>query len=138
MALYFGNSSGVTAWVTLIWAHSTSSCGPFSPFAKWGWWQVNDGQTRDLWSVDLLTVNAVGAFFAEQWYNGQGLTWGDLGPNNDVLIRPGQYAQCYDDLTGCTQRAKFGVLAFNTASNMLVRLLPHVPEEPTWDVIVFD
>jgi hypothetical protein len=138
MALFFGNSSGVTAFVTLIWSHSGVGCGPFANFRKTGWWQVSDGQTRNLWNTDLLGVNPVGAFFAEQYFNGQGLTWGDLGVNNEVLIRPGTYNQCYDDLTGCTQRAKFGMLAFNTASNMLVTLLPQLPEEPTWDVFVFD
>lgn len=136
MALFFGNSSGVTAWVHLIWG--STACGPFANFQKWGWYPVNDGQTRNLWNVDLLTVNPVGAFFAEQFLNGQGLTWGDLGINNEVLIRNGVSTQCYDDLTGCNQRSKFGLLAFNTASNMLVTLLAQVPEQPTWDVFVFD
>lgn len=128
----------VTAYVTLIWSHGNTGCGPFSSFRKGGWWQVNDGQTINLWNVDLQTVNPVGAFFAEQYLNGQGLTWGDLGVNNEVLIRPGIYNQCYDDLTGCAQLAKFGILAFNTAANTLIRLRPHVPEEPPWEEFVFD
>lgn len=138
MALFLGNASGVTAFVSLVWDNNSTGCGPFSSFRKGGWWRVDNGQTRNLWNVDLRTVNATGAFFAEQFLNGQGLTWGDLGVNNDVFIRPGVFGQCYDDLTGCTQRARFGVLAFNTAANTLVRLLPHVPEEPTWEEFTFD
>ncbi len=139
MTLFFGNASGVTAWVSLIWSHSNSGCGPFSSFRKGGWWKVDDGQVRDIWNVDLNgpLINPVGAFFAEQFLNGQGLTWGDLGVNNEVFIRPGVFTQCYDDLTGCTQRAKFGVLAFNTAPNTLISLLPHEPGEPTWREFVF-
>jgi hypothetical protein len=136
MALFFSNSSGVTAWVSLIWG--SNACGPFANFKKGGWWSLSNGQTRNLWNVDLLTVNPVGAFFAEQFLNGQGLTWGDLGVNNEVLIRNGVFTQCYDDLTGCNQRPKFGLLAFNTAPNMLVRLLAQAPEEPPWEVFVFD
>jgi hypothetical protein len=34
MALYFSNASGVTAYVTLIWSHGNTGCGPFSSFRK--------------------------------------------------------------------------------------------------------
>jgi hypothetical protein len=138
MALFFGNASGVTAYVSLVWSHANTGCGPFSSFRKGGWWKIDNGQTRNLWNVDLRTVNPVGAFFAQQFLNGQGLTWGDLGVNNEVLINPGTFTQCYDDITDCTQRAKFGVLAFNTAPNTLIRLLSHAPEEPPWEEFVFD
>lgn len=137
MALYFQNSSGVDAWVCLIWDNKSTGCGPFSSFRKSGWYLVQNGQFRNLWNVNLLNVNPIGAFFAEQFQNGQGLTWGDLGVNNEVLIRPVAFNQCYDDLTGCTQRAKFAVLAFNTAPNTLITLRPHVPEEPTWEEFTF-
>src|SRR4051794_33609488 len=137
MALFFSNASGVTAWVSLVWDNRATGCGPFSSFRKTGWYQLQNTQTRNLWDVNLLTVNLTGAFFAEQFQGGQGLTWGDLGTNNELLIRPAAFGQCYDDLTGCTQRARFGVLAFNTAPNTLIRLLPHAPEEPTWEEFTF-
>jgi hypothetical protein len=138
MALFFGNASGVDAFVSLIWDDNSTGCGPFSSFRKGGWWRVTNGQTRNLWNIDLRTVNAVGAFFAGQFLNGQGLTWGDLGVNNEVLVRPGIFNQCYDDLTGCTQTSRVAVLAFNTAPNTLIRLLPQVSGEPPWEEFVFD
>ena len=141
MALYVANSTntGIRLWVSLIWGHSGVACGPFAPtFRKTGWWQVNDGQFINLWNVNLLTVNPVGAFFAEQ-FAGDYRTWGDLGVNNEVLIkRGGTFNQCYDDISGCDQRAKFGQLAFNTAANMFINLTTQVPEQPNWEVFVFD
>jgi len=137
VALFFQNTSGVDGWVCLIWDNKATGCGPFSTFRKTGWFLVQNGQTRNLWNANLLNVNPVGAFFAEQFANGQGLTWGSLGVNNEVLIRPVQFDQCYDDLAGCTQRATFGVLAFNTAPNTLIRLLPQLPDEPTWEEFTF-
>jgi hypothetical protein len=128
MALFFGNASGVTAFVAIIFHNP--DCGPFSPFRKSGWFQVDNGEVRNLWPIDLQTVKP-GAFFAEQFLNGQGLTWGDLGVNNEVFIRPGYFNLCFDSLSGCTQRAKFGLLAFNTP-NTLISLLPHVPGQPPW------
>jgi hypothetical protein len=34
MALFFGNASGVTAYVSLVWSHANTGCGPFSSFLK--------------------------------------------------------------------------------------------------------
>jgi hypothetical protein len=47
VARFFTNSSGVTAWVTLIWSPAAPTSGPFSlPFTKWGWYQLATGQSR--------------------------------------------------------------------------------------------
>lgn len=146
MALYFSNNigNGIRAWVSLIYGHPGTGCGPFAPnHRKAGWFSVNAGQFIKLWDVNLLTVNPVGAFFAEQ-YAGEYYSWGKLGVNNEVLIRRAVgFNQCFDDLTGCDQRAEFGVLAFNTASNMLIILNSQVPVEGEelpipWEVFVFD
>ena len=146
MALYFSNNvgNGIRAWVSLVYGYSGAACGPFAPnHRKAGWFRVDANQVTRVWNVDLLTVDPVGAFFAEQ-YAGVYYSWGKLGVNNEVLIRRNfGFNQCFDDLTDCDQRAEFGVLAFNTASNMLIVLNSQESQEGEdppipWEVSVFD
>ena len=139
MALYFTNDTknGIRVWVALIWSPGSPCGGGFTTFRKTGWWGVNDGDTVNAWAVDLTTVNPVGGFFAEQ-YAGDYRTWGDLGIQYDTPVKRTAFNQCYDDPTGCDQNSRFAVLAFNTAANMQIVLRTKVPEEPNWEVSVFD
>lgn len=143
MALYFVNSSGVDAFISFMWP--ISSCGPFLQFRKQAWWRVNNGQSYNLWNIDLRTAYAptgsspFGAFYAEQFRNGGGNTWGGAsGTPNAIISDVGPMNQCFDNPTGCNQTVEMAVLPFNTAPNMTVQLLAKVPEEPNWTVIVFD
>jgi hypothetical protein len=146
MALLVSNDTktGIRLWVALIWSQMPGSAcgGGFTTFRKTGWWQVNDQNTTVLWNVDLRQVHPAGAFFAEQ-FAGDYRTWGDLGIPFDVLVKRGAaFSQCYDDPTGCDQASRFGVLAFNTAKNMLIILRTKEEGEPAggspWEVFVFD
>src|SRR5215204_3525693 len=139
MALLFRNDTknGIRVWVSLVLSGGSACGGGFTTFRKIGWWLVNDGNTINIWNVDLRTVNPVGAFFAEQ-YAGDYRTWGDLGIPYDTPVRRTGFNQCYDDPTGCDQMSRFALLAFDTAANMQIVLKTKVPEEPNWELFVFD
>ena len=60
------------------------ACG--SRFRKQGWWGVDPGQTRNIWNVNLQTVNRFASFYAQEFKGGGGATWNGTG-NNWYLIR---------------------------------------------------
>jgi hypothetical protein len=143
MTLFFANDSSVDAYVSLVWP--TSSCGPFTQFRKQGWWRVNSKQSVNVWAIDLRKAYAppgsfpFGGFYAEEFANGGGNTWeGFLGQSQALINGAASFNQCFDDLSNCNLTVDMGILPFNAASGMTVRLLDKLPEEPNWEVIVFD
>jgi uncharacterized membrane protein len=108
MALLFENQYHGQLWVALVYGNT--GCG--SKFRKQGWWSVNPGQTRNIWPVDLRTVNRFASFYAEEFKGGGGATWTGTG-NKFYLIRDVEFSQCYEDNTGCNQQPNFVDLDFD-------------------------
>jgi hypothetical protein len=139
MALLISNQSGLTAYLTIVReADPNEPCSAFSYFSKSGWIEVKDGVEVNVWDVDLLVHNPVGAFFAEELTNGKGVTWGHLGANNRVQVpNKGTFDQCVSDNKNCNQTVELGILALNTGSNARVTLKPDIPLQPNWEFTSF-
>jgi uncharacterized membrane protein len=113
MALEFQNFYHSKIFIALL--YGDNSCGP-SKFRKQGWWAIERGQTRNLWNVNLRTVNRFAAFYAEEFKDSGGATWDGTG-NGWYRIRNVGFNQCYDDNTGCNQQPNFVQLDFQNADN---------------------
>jgi uncharacterized membrane protein len=108
MALLFQNQYNKTLWIALL--YGDTACG--SKFRKQGWWNVDPGQTRNIWNVDLRRVNRFACFYAEEFKGGGGATWSGTG-NRFFQIRDVAFNQCYEDNTGCNQQPNFVDLDFD-------------------------
>jgi uncharacterized membrane protein len=112
MGLEFQNQYHSTIWIALVYGNRNCASG----FRKQGWWGVSPGQTRNIWNVNLQSVNRFAAFYAEEFKGGGGVTWNGTG-NMWYLIRDGVFDQCYEDNTGCNQQPNFVGLDFDQADN---------------------
>jgi Protein of unknown function (DUF1036) len=74
MALLFQNRYNKTLWIALLYGDTARG----SKFRKQGWWNVDPGQTRNIWNVDLRRVNRFACFYAEEFKGGGGATWSGL------------------------------------------------------------
>ena len=114
VGLSFRNQYSQPVWVVLIWGNL--QCGPFAPFRKTGWYQVNPGATNVVWNIDLVSVGTtqpgVGGFTAV-----------DAGPDGEWFrnipglhifpVRQGAaFDQCLDDNTLCDGALEFVPLDF--------------------------
>ncbi|MGF6506260.1 hypothetical protein [Paraburkholderia sp. 32] len=118
MALYFNNQYADTVWIAFVYLDP--NCSP-THFRKIGWWQVNSGDNFNAWDTNLRTVNQYAAFYAEEYRDEGGATWGGNG-NNWYLIPELGFDQCYDDNTNCTRQPNFALLDFNGAPNCTVTI----------------
>jgi hypothetical protein len=118
--LFFQNLTSETVWLNVL--YYDSSCGAANQlFRKQGWWGLSPGQTFQLWSADLRTLNQYAYYEAE--FGPDVTVWGGNG-NAWTEITDNAFDQCFLDQAGCNRWVDYQELNLGGLLGLTVQLGP--------------